>query len=52
MSWDMNNLYEWTMLENLPVGSIERVKNSFQFKEHEENDAGYFFEFDIQYPKR
>lgn len=34
MSWDMNNLYEWTMLENLPVGSIERVKNSFQFKEH------------------
>ena len=35
----MNNLYEWTMLENLPVGSIERVKNSSQFNEHSTEDG-------------
>ena len=29
--WDVNNLYEWAMLQKLPVNNSEQIKDTFQF---------------------
>ena len=48
--WDVNNLCDWAMSQN-----IESIKDSFQFNEdftknyNEESDEGYFLEVDVQY---
>ena len=31
--WDVSNLYEWAMLQKLPVNNFEWVKDTFQFIE-------------------
>ena len=55
---DANNFYGWAMSQKLPVNGFNWVKNLFQFNEsfiknYEENsDIGYFFEVDVEYPKR
>ena len=53
--WDVNNLYGQAMLQRLPVNNFEWIKDTSQFNEdfikncNEENDAGYFLKFDVQY---
>ena len=53
--WDVNNLYNWAMLQKLPVNNFELIKDTSQFIEdfiknfNEENDEGYFLEVDAQY---
>ena len=55
--WDVNNLYGWAMSQKLPVNIFEWIKDT-QFNEDfiknysEESGEGYFFEVDIQYPKK
>ena len=52
---DINNLYGWAMLRNLPLNNFERIKDTSQFNEdfiknhNEEGDEGYFVEVDGQY---
>ena len=47
--WDVNNLYDWAMLQKLPVNNFRRIKDSSQFHDdflknyNEESDTGYFF---------
>ena len=31
--WVVNNLYGWAMSQNLPVKKIDRIKDTYQFKE-------------------
>ena len=56
--WDKNNLYDWAMLQKLPVNGFESVEDTSQFNEdltkscNEESDEGYFFEVDVQYPEK
>ena len=56
--WDVNNLYDWVMLQKLPINGFEWVEDTPQFNEdfiksyNEESDEGYFFENDIQYPEK
>ena len=51
----MNNLYGWTMSQNLPVNNFEWIKDIFQFNKDlikiykKESDKGYFLEIDVQY---
>ena len=51
----MNNLYGWTMSQNLPVNNFEWIKDIFQFNKDlikiykKESDKGYFLEVDVQY---
>ena len=46
--WDVNNLYGWAMLQNLPVNGFKWVENTSQFNEDfiksytREIDEGYF----------
>ena len=46
------------MSQKFPVGGFEWVKNLSQFKEDftnnydENSDIGYFFEADVEYPKK
>ena len=53
--WDVNNLYGWTMPQNLPVNNFEWIEETSQFNEdfiknyNEESDKGYFIEVDVQY---
>ena len=53
--WDVNNLYGWALLQNLPVNNFKRIKDISQFNEDfiknhsEESDEGYFLEVDVQY---
>ena len=55
---DANNLYGWAMSQELPVNGFNWVKNLSQFNESfiknydENSDIGYFFEVDVEYPKR
>ena len=48
--WDVNNLYGWAMLQNLPVNNYEWIEDTSQFNEdfikkyNEESDEGYFLE--------
>ena len=47
--WDVNSLYDWAMLQKLPVNNLRRIKDSSQFHDdflknyNEESDTGYFF---------
>ena len=53
--WDVNNLYDWAMLQNLPVYNFEWIEDTSQFNEdfiknyNGESDEGYFLEVDVQY---
>ena len=56
--WDVNNLYDWEMSQNLPVIKFEWIEDTSQFNEdfmksyNEESDEGYFFKVDLQYPEK
>ena len=60
MYLDANNLYGWAMSQKLPINGFEWVKKSrlWRFKEisiknyDENSDKGYFFEVDVDYPKK
>ena len=51
---DVNNLYGWAMLQNLPVNNFEQIEDTFQFNEdfmknyNEESHEGYFLEVEVQ----
>lgn len=51
MYWDVNNLYGWIMLQNLPVDGFERRKDKLTFdkeliQDYDENsDKEYIPEF-------
>ena len=53
--WDVNNLYDWVMLQKLTVNNFEWIKDTSQFNKDfiksydEESDEGYFLEVDVQY---
>ena len=51
--WDVNNLYGWAMLQELPVNNFEWIKDTFQLNKEfiykEESVEGYFLEVDFQY---
>ena len=57
MYLDANNLYEWAMSEKLPVDGFKWIKKLSEFnvrfiKNYDENnDKGYVFEVDVEYPK-
>ena len=46
--WDVNNLYDWAMFQELPVNIFEWIEETSQFNEdfiknyNEESDEGYF----------
>ena len=52
---DINNLYDWTMSQKLPVNHFQWIEDPSQFHEdfiknsNVESDGGYFFEDDAQY---
>ena len=53
--WDVNDLYRWAILENLPVNSFEWTEDTFQFNEgfrknyKGKSDERYFLEINVQY---
>ena len=55
---DVNNLYGWAMLQNLPVNNFEQIEDTFQFNEdfmknyNEESHKGYFLEVEVQYTEK
>ena len=54
---DVNNLYGWAMLQKFPVNSFEWIEYTSQFNEdfiknHNQENDGYFFEVDVQYPEK
>ena len=55
--WHINSLYPWAMLQKVSVNNFDWIKDTSQFNEDftknyiEENDEGYFLEFDPQYLK-
>ena len=56
--WDVNDLYNWAILQKLPVNKFEWIKDTSQFNEdfiksfNEERDEGYFLEVNVQYPEK
>ena len=58
MYLDTNNLYGWAMSQKLPVNGFEWLKDFSKFNEifirnyDENSDKGYFFEVDVDYPKK
>ena len=58
MYLDANNLYGWEMSKKSPVNGckwqndLSRFKENFINNYNENNDAGYFFEVDIEHPKQ
>ena len=56
-NWDVNNLYDWIMSQNLQLNSFEWIEDTSKFIEDfiksykEKSDDGYFIEVDVQYPK-
>ena len=56
--WGVNNLYDLSMSQNLPVNNFEWIKDIPQFNEdfiknnNNQNDKGYFFEVVAQYTKK
>ena len=56
--WDVNNLYDWAMLQKLPVNNFEWVKDTSQFNEdfiknyNKESDRRYFLEVEVQYTEK
>ena len=55
---DANNLYGWAMSQKLPTNGFKWVQDLPEFnedfmKKYDENSyIGYFFEVDVEYPKR
>ena len=54
---DANNLYGWAMSQKLPTNGFKWIDNNEInedfIKNYNENDTkGYFFEVDVEYPKR
>ena len=55
---DINNLYDWAMLQKLPVNSFQQIKHAPQFikdfikKYKRQSNKGYFFEVDVQYTEK
>ena len=53
--WDINNLYDWAMSQNLPENTFEQMKDIPQlhedfFKKYDEkSDKGYLLELYVQY---
>ena len=53
--WDVNHLYEWVMLQKLPVNNFEWIEDTYQFNQdfiknfNEESDELYFLEVDFQH---
>ena len=54
----VNNLYEWTTSQTLPVNKFQWIQETSQFNEHfikhytEESDEGHFLEVDVQYTEK
>ena len=55
---DANNLYGWAMGQYLPTGSFRWIEVStkedwtdFIVKQKNEQEEGYFFEVDLEYPE-
>ena len=52
---DANNLYEWAMIQSLPVDGFKFVKNVSKIDEDfiknydEDSDKGYILEVDVEY---
>ena len=57
MYWNGNNLYVWEILQKLPVGDSEWIKNTPQFNAdftknyNKESNKVCFLEVDVQYSK-
>ena len=55
---DINNFYDWAMLQQLRVNNFEWIEDISQFNEdfiksyNEESDEAYFLKFDVQYPEK
>ena len=50
---DKSDLYGWSMIEYLPYGEFEWLKNVDQFdvnSVNEKSEIGYFLEVDLEYP--
>ena len=53
--WNVSNICDWAMLQNLPVNKFEWVDDNSKFNEDfiknysEENDESYFLDADFQY---
>ena len=58
VDWDVNNLYEWAMLQKLQVNNFDWIEDTSQFNEdfikkyNEGSNEGYFLEVDVQYPEK
>ena len=46
--WGVNNLYGWSISQNLPVNNNEGFIKNY----NEESDEGYFLEVYVQYPEK
>ena len=55
--FDINNLYGWTMSQDLPVGGFKWIKNIHRMDENfiktydENGDIGFYFDVDAECPK-
>ena len=55
---DVNNLYDWAMLQKLSVNSFQQKKDASQFIEDfikkygKQSNKEYFFEVDVQYTEK
>ena len=55
---DVNNLYDWAMLQKLAVNNFEWIEDTSQLNEdfiksyNEENHEAYFLEIDVEYPEK
>ena len=53
--WDVNNLYDWVMSQELPTYNFEWVEDTSQFNKvfiknyDEKSEVGYILEVDVQY---
>ena len=61
--WDVNNFYDWAMLQKLPVNNFEWIKDTSHFNENfiipkkvmkytKKSDEGYFLKIDFRYPEK
>ena len=56
--WDVNNLYEWAMSEEVPVNGFRCVEETSLFNEsfienyNEESNEGYFLDGDGYYSEK
>ena len=58
MYFDVNNIYGWAMSQKLPVNGFKWENDLWRFNEdfikkcNENSDIGYFFQVDVEYPKK